>query len=59
MNDATSLMCAIMAKFPSDSGEDIQSWYDSAKEYGQPLTVEEYGEWRRYDEVGKLKPNMK
>ncbi len=40
------LFNAIKTKFPDDSDDKINEWMDLAEEYGQPLTVDEYQEWR-------------
>mgnify|MGYP003333086818 CR=1 FL=1 len=43
----SNLLRKIQKIFPKDSVRDIGEWYASAEEYGQPLTVKEYANWRK------------
>lgn len=43
------LLAKIQQAFPEDAVDDIGEWYASAEEYDQPLTVEEYAEYREQD----------
>ena len=43
----SNLLRKIQQIFPKDSVRDIGEWYASAEEYGQPLTVKEYANWRK------------
>jgi len=43
----SNLLRKIQQIFPKDSVDDIGEWYASAEEYDQPLTVDEYANWRK------------
>jgi hypothetical protein len=45
----------IKAYFPHDDLDEIYGWMKSAEEYGQPLTVDEYADWRSMDDEGNPK----
>jgi len=54
-DDLGTLEEAIRNKFPNDSQQSITAWVDVAIEYGQPLTLVEYSEYRMYTDSGNLK----
>ena len=42
----SNLIAAIQKAFPQDKFSAIDSWVDLATQYGEPLTVSEYTEYR-------------
>ena len=54
-NEKTELVDQLVKAFPEDNPNDFYAWIKSAGEYGQPLTVEEYAEWRMMDDYGNMK----
>jgi hypothetical protein len=46
----TTLITRCKAKFPKDPVSDIEAWISAAEQYDQPLTVEEYADYREHAE---------
>jgi len=51
----SNIIRKVRKAFPKDSIAAIQEWIRQANQFDQPLTVDEYADYRRYDEAGNLK----
>lgn len=54
-----SILAEIQAAVPDATNEELANWHDQAVQCGQPLTVEEFIDWRKYDDKGLLKQAKK